>query len=409
VSDHGPSHPRPRARPVSDLPGDALLADAEGLARRWALALIRARPLASVGEIPFEDLAREAPSLCAQAIRALHSDAELERLTGAVGASASGAPARQLAVIAGAADTAAAVVAVEALRGVLWEALLAHLPEPSVRQVGDLADRLAYVCAVSLAAAVQAAFAPGRGGVERASSDVGARRGRDADADVGAGVGAGTPSESEREAVTAERATAVIVDESAPVSALAPAPEIEIRDVREGRMQRGEAGPAAWIGSIGAQLEQFERDGLPFAVLLVEPVEIERLRRDCLPQELTALSGRMEAALAAELGSTCGPLTRERPGRCWLLMAETDHDRARELGERLARTVVSDPSDRAALADLRSVGPRGALELAIGVAACPHDGREAASLAAHADVGLYAARAALRASAGERAASHGGA
>jgi hypothetical protein len=398
VSDDGPTRPPPRARPVTDLPGDALVADAEGIARRWALALIGARPLASIGEIPFEDLAREAPSLCAQAVRALQSDAELERLTGAggAGARAAGAPARQLDVIAGAADTAAAVLAVEALRGALWEALLAHLHEPTARQVGDVADRLAYICTASLAAAVETAFAPAGGDVvEDASRAAGARHGRDADPDAAPGVA--EPGVRERDAVAAERPTAVIVDESAPVPVRAPSPEIEIRDVREGRVQRGEAGPAAWIGSIGAQLERFERDGLPFAVLLVEPVDIERLRRDFAPEELAALSGRMEAALVAGLGSPSGPLTRERPGRCWLVMAQTDHERARELSERLARTVVSDPSDR------------GPLELAIGVAVCPHDGHEAAALAAHADVGLYAARAALRVSAGERAASRGGA
>ena len=40
--------------------------------------------------------------------------------------------------------------------------------------------------------------------------------------------------------------------------------EIAIRDAR------GEAGPAAWIRSIGEHLDRFERDGLPFAVVLME-------------------------------------------------------------------------------------------------------------------------------------------
>jgi GGDEF domain-containing protein len=44
--------------------------------------------------------------------------------------------------------------------------------------------------------------------------------------------------------------------------------------------------------------------------------------------------------------------------------------------------------------------PRGTpLRVAIGTAVCPEDGREPAMLAAHADVGLYAARSAVRASA----------
>src|SRR5581483_1357013 len=40
------------------------------------------------------------------------------------------------------------------------------------------------------------------------------------------------------------------------------APSIAARDARQG--------PAAWIGSIGAQLELFREDGRPFAVLLIE-------------------------------------------------------------------------------------------------------------------------------------------
>ena len=70
----------PRARPVADAPVEALLARADDLARRWAIELILARPLAAMAEIPLEDLAREAPSLCAQVLRSLVSDAELQRL-----------------------------------------------------------------------------------------------------------------------------------------------------------------------------------------------------------------------------------------------------------------------------------------------------------------------------------------
>ncbi len=132
-------------------------------------------------------------------------------------------------------------------------------------------------------------------------------------------------------------------------------------------------------------------------MLLVELVDIECLRGEETPEELLALAGRMEQALLHELGPSPGSLTRERPGRCWLLMAETDRDGAGELAERLARAVASRASNRGA-----------PLEVAIGVAVCPQDGREAAMLAAHADVGLYAARAAVRASAGERAAGRGG-
>jgi hypothetical protein len=420
----------PRARPVVDLPDEAMPAHAEELAKRWAIALILTRPLEGLGELPLEELAREAPSLCAQALRAMQSDMELERLTGAGAASAreDSAAARRLAAIVGARDPAAAVTAVEALRGVLWETLLAQLSEPSARLVGDISDRLAHVCAATLAAAVDAAFAPGT------LSHDGELHG------VESAGGAGEPHARELEPARPPGGQAVIVDERAhthmdehgedapqraPASASLPPqapgrpresrplswdesppvpprvgrvserslswgelppspretptdePEIEIRD------ERGEEGPAAWIGSIGARLERFERDRLPFAVLLVELIDLEHVRRE----ELSELAGLMEQALAAALGASAS-LTRERPGRCWLLVSETDSARVQQLAERLLDTVSTRTSRRGT-----------PLQVAIGTAVCPEDGREPAMLAAHADVGLYAARSAVRASA----------
>ncbi len=151
----------PRARPVADAPVEALLARGDDLARRWASELILARPLATIAEIPLEHLAREAPELCAQVLRALVSDEELQRLV--VGEPPRGrhdgeraTPARLLRVLAGARDPRAAVEQVEALRSVLWQELLSELGWPisdrsTARLVADLADRLAYVGAVLLA------------------------------------------------------------------------------------------------------------------------------------------------------------------------------------------------------------------------------------------------------------------
>jgi GGDEF domain-containing protein len=155
-------------------------------------------------------------------------------------------------------------------------------------------------------------------------------------------------------------------------------PQIEIRDVR------GEEGPAAWIGSIGRRLERHEQDGSPFAVLLVELVDIERLGYAEPAEELSRLTSLVEEALAREL-RPADSLTRERPGRYWLLAPQTDAPGAQVLVERIARAVRS------------AVSHRGTpLEAAVGVAVCPEDGRRASELAAHADVGLYAARAAGR-------------
>jgi hypothetical protein len=378
VPDDLHTHTGPRARPVADLPGDALLARAEELARRWVIALIRTRPLEKIGEIPLEELAREAPSLCAQAIRAIQSDVELARLTGrgATNGREGSAPARRLAAIAGARDAAAAAVAVEALRGVLWEALLGELPEPSARQVGDASDRLAHVCAATLAATLEAgitvAVQPSRDELAVAASG----------SEPAVRDAAGTGSPRSQAIIVDERMSRELPlssDESPPVMPVARPAEIEIRD------ERREEGPAAWIKSIGGQLERFEQDGLPFAVLLVELRQIERRHRD----ELAPVFGRVEEALAATRGTRAGSLTRERPGRYWLLMAETDRAGAHEFAGRLAHAVASCAEDAAVQ-----------LEVAIGTAVCPEDGLQAAALAAHADVGLYADRSAVRAAAG---------
>jgi hypothetical protein len=158
----------PRPRPVADAPIDALLAQADEMARRWAIALIFARPLQGIGELPLEDIAREAPALCAQIVRALASDAELEPLARAPAEAADGWPAGTLAALAGAPDAQAAVAASEALRGVLWEELLGELRCRSfdwsgARQVADLSDRLAYVCATALTASLARERAKARG------------------------------------------------------------------------------------------------------------------------------------------------------------------------------------------------------------------------------------------------------
>jgi GGDEF domain-containing protein len=182
----------------------------------------------------------------------------------------------------------------------------------------------------------------------------------------------------EPSATQGPRSVAVLVDELAPEKP----PEIEIRD------ERGEEGPAAWIGSIGRRLERYEQEGSPFAVLLVELVDIERLRHAESSSEVARLTSRVQDALARELGAA-DSLTRERPGRYWLLAEQTDGRSVRMLAEQLARAVRSSASHRGT-----------PLEVAVGVAVCPEDGRQISALAAHADVGLYAARAAGRSSVG---------
>ncbi len=344
------------------------------------MALVLARPPGRIGEVPLQEIARRAPRLCELLLRSLESDAELERLTGERAEHGRGesAGARELASIAGAQDPPAAVIAVEALRGVLWEALLGELrvrgaERTALRRVADLADRLAYVCARTLAAALGAMASPAPAGAARADVPAAHRH------------------------VSASAREAVIVDERAPgdpvpaAASTAPAGElaawpraveIEIRD------ERREAGPAAWIGSIGGQLARFEADGRPFAVLLVE---LGRLRRDGPTGAESPLAVQVEDLLAGEVAPLRGSLTREAPGRYWLLAPDTDRAGAQRLAERLSDVVGSLLRARMSPA-----------EVALGSAVCPADGREAATLAAHADIELYAARSAARAAA-ERA------
>jgi GGDEF domain-containing protein len=382
-------HVAPRARPVAQAPVDALSAMAEELARRWAIALIRALPLERIGEVPLAELAREGPALCAGAVRALASDGELERMVGGAGGGHDQytSPASRLGALAGALDSGSVVAAVEALRGVLWEALLDELgrsssDRSSARLVADLADRLALVCSMVLAATLtQVSLAPVSEGEVAATPTLGEESKH-----------GGAPHEPERP--PGARRPAVLVDEqvqdlgdrspeTAPHRSWETAPRIEIRDVR------GEGGPAAWIGSIGRRLERYEQDGLPFAVLLVELLDSERLAHAEPLDELSRLSDQVQDALAREL-RPADSLTCERPGRYWLLTPQTDGVAARSLAEQLARAARSSASHRGT-----------PLEVAVGIAVCPEDGRQASELAAHADVDLYAARAAGRSSIGE--------
>jgi len=147
--------PTARARAVADAPAEALAARAEELAHRWALTLLAARPLVEMATIPLEDLARYAPAVCASLARALSSDDELaifdldrEGRAGELAATAG------LSALAAGWETPAAVEHIEALRGLLWKAALEELRDPTMRQVADLSDRLASVCAAALAYAL---------------------------------------------------------------------------------------------------------------------------------------------------------------------------------------------------------------------------------------------------------------
>ncbi len=173
-----------------------------------------------------------------------------------------------------------------------------------------------------------------------------------------------------------------LVDERGPVEAaerlasVAPIqPEIEIRDARH------EEGPSAWVSSVGRLLARHAEDGLPFAVLLVEIVDVARLERSETPHDLHGLVAQVESALGRAMRST-DELSRETRGRYWLVAPETNGTGARMLAERLARLVRGSATHRGV-----------PLEVAVGIAVCPDDGTEAPALAARADLGVYSARA----------------
>jgi GGDEF domain-containing protein len=308
--------------------------------------------------------------------------------------------------------------AAQTLSEALWEALHEELIDPRGSRVAELSERLAEVStAVASLARVDAAISvqaqtqatPGDDATERPPTSERPPAGErpDAPAEPRSRVvsvehdehGPSRASFSPRDAPPTREETssaAVLVDELAPEETIAPpvssaqeppaaleasvlvTPEIEIRD------ERGDRAAAAWIASIGRRLERYERDGVPFAVLLIELADVERLRHAELPGEVARLTGLVETALANEL-RPADSLTRESPGRYWLLAPETDSGGARELAGRLAEAVRGAASHRGT-----------PLQVVVGFATCPADGSQAAALAAHADIALYAARSAGR-------------
>jgi GGDEF domain-containing protein len=325
---------------------------------------------------------------------------------------------------------ARAARAARSLSELLWEALHEELRDPPGQLIGELSERLANVSAtvavlarcgagVPPAQQMPRVAAPPMSTSVRAPHDERPFPGESPEADnafaaerlrspaaerpsAGERPSAVAPSAEEPSAVERssggastvpvegsstrrDASAAVLVDEwvegrrSAPSAGVSESPGIQIRDER-----REQAHPAReqapWIASIERRLERYERDRVPFAVLLLELADVERLRHSELPGEVARLTGLVETVLANEL-RPADSLTRESPGRYWLLTPQADALNARALAERLAEAVRD------------SVSHRGApLQLAIGIALCPADGHRAAALAAHADMALYAAR-----------------
>jgi Diguanylate cyclase, GGDEF domain len=431
MSEYQPMQRPPRARPVPELPVERLLDRNEELARRWAIALVLSRPLDGLAEVPLEEVAREAPRLCVRFLSAVTSEAEFAALIAELDAPpVTGDPGdgRLLQRISGARGARALVDAVEALRGVLWEALAEQLEpgasgDAEARLGAEACDRLAFVCSWALAVSLaghepddaRASNLPlmTRGGRSRTPERATAAAQRVFEAALVDAERRGALAGAERQ-LAAEggpgdshgaRPRVLIVDEQAPVApqaTRAPPPsghpastplgrrEIEIRD------ERGEQPRRPWIAAIERELESHGRSARPFGVLVIEirpppsrgvrprqaalAEDVERVLSAELRQAARALSGTQPGSLRA--GPSGGSMAREGPSRFWLVAPETDRAEAARLVRRLER----------ALAGLR--GEAGTVEVAIGCAVFPDDGAAAAALAEHADIDLYAARSA---------------
>jgi GGDEF domain-containing protein len=238
--------------------------------------------------------------------------------------------AARAAQLAGARDPATAVVAVEALRTAAWDAL--HSDDAA------LAIRLAHVCAAVLEASLAcAAAAPPA-------------------ATAPPPAGALTPTEP---------------------PSFAAGPEVVIHDARH-----HDDGHEPWRAPIERRLERQLQDGRPFAVLAMEIDDLDRLLAAATGREVVEAIEGAERAICGEL-RPADMLVRERLGRYWLTAPETDVSSARALGQRLADAVSS--------AAFHHGAP---LAMSIGLAVAPDDALDAEQLAAHADEGVFAARAA---------------
>jgi len=321
--DEGITVRRPPA--VADAP-IAPFARGTGLAKAWLLELITRSPLDAAGRIPADRLAAEAPPLCAAICAALPDDGALARLE------PDGAD-HELTVrvrtITGAPDPAALVAAVEALRRVIWRALREELRSPEPELLEALADRLAHVCTVVLAGALTA-----------------------------------SPLLGPQDVV------------SGALEPVFPGDLVTLHDTRGTAV-------GAWRSTLERRLASHRHDGRPFALLLVEVDELERLRAAHDADELKAAIRGLERAATAQLrpGDVLVP---NDPGRYWVTLGDSDAAAALVAATEFVTAVQADATA------LRGT----ALRLSVGIACSPQDGVELDELLERAEEGVFRARAA---------------
>jgi diguanylate cyclase (GGDEF)-like protein len=146
------------------------------------------------------------------------------------------------------------------------------------------------------------------------------------------------------------------------------------------RASRAGDGPL-WIEALERQLADGGRSGHRFALLLVDLDAAERLRLAAAEEAADAFA-RIGRAVREHV-RRADVIANEDDGRVWVIAGDTGRTGAGALAMRIADAVESAASLHGA-----------ALTASVGIAIYPDDGREAAGLTAHAEEGVFAARAA---------------
>jgi GGDEF domain-containing protein len=141
-----------------------------------------------------------------------------------------------------------------------------------------------------------------------------------------------------------------------------------------------EHGPP-WLAAISRQLERRQKDGLPFAVFVVEVDDLDRLLAAQTGREVAVALETAERGLTSELAPT-DLVVRERLGRWWLTSPDCDARGARDLGTRVSAAIG------------RALLGGAPLAVSVGLAVCPDEGEAVDALAGRADESMFAARAA---------------
>lgn len=326
------------------MPLELVDALASAVAKGWLLELIDAAPLEAADAVPAGPISAEGPLLAEAMLRALASDAELERLDHEGDLEPLAAAVVRL---SGVADGGGAVRAVELLREVLVSALVpAHVhPEDAAAIV----ERAALVAA-TVAAAAAGAIAPAEANAPPARPAKGGRRPKLA-----------TPADI----VEPAPAAAAPIDLGA-VRARLSAPAVDTSG--------GEGARPLWV----VALERQAAAGGRFALVLVEVDGAEKLKAS----SGEAMFARVGRSLRDEV-RRADLIAHEPDGRAWVVSPDCGRAGAEALAQRLAVAVE------------RVAAPRGAaLTASIGISYFPDDGRDADRLIEVAEEQMFAARAA---------------